>query len=111
MSRRAIFFAALLSSIAIYELPYLLTLAKTGWSPLPPVVDYPADQMLYLNLSTIHHASATEVVNTPGTATSFPLSMFLISDSLLRSFFPASPIRSPVPGRLPCWPGLPFGRH
>ena len=67
MSKRAIFFvAALLCSVAVYELPYILTLAKTGWSPLPPVVNYPADQMLYLNLSVIHHASATEVVN-PGT--------------------------------------------
>ncbi len=62
MSKRAIFFAAtLLCSVAVYELPYLLTLAKTGWSPLPPVLV--ADEMLYLNISAIHHASATEVVN------------------------------------------------
>jgi hypothetical protein len=62
MSKRAIFFAAaLLCSVAVYQLPYLLTLAKTGWSPLPPV--FVADEMLYLNLSAIHHASATEVLN------------------------------------------------
>jgi hypothetical protein len=63
MTKRAIFVAALVCSVAIYEFPCLLTLLKTGWSPLPPVVDYPADQMLYLNLSAIHHASATELVN------------------------------------------------
>lgn len=61
MSKRPIFFAALLCSVAFYELPYILTLAKTGWTPLPPILE--SDQMLYLNLSAIHHASATEVVN------------------------------------------------
>jgi len=53
--------AALLFSVALYELPYVLTLEKTGWTAIPPVVE--ADQMLYLNLSAIHNASATEVVN------------------------------------------------
>ena len=61
ISKRAIFFAALLCSVLFYELPYILTLARTGWTPLPPVVA--ADQMLYLNLSAIHHVSPTEVVN------------------------------------------------
>ena len=64
MSKHARYFLAfLIVSILIYELPYLLTLRKTEWSSLPPVVDYPADQMLYLNLSAIQHSSPSEVVN------------------------------------------------
>src|SRR5215469_5863313 len=64
MSKRKILFsAALLCSIAIYELPYILTLAKTGWTPLPPAFETPADQVLYLNLSSIHYVSPTDVVN------------------------------------------------
>jgi hypothetical protein len=62
MSKRTIFLTAiLLCSIVIYELPYILTMIETGWSSLPPVLV--SDQMLYLNLSAIHHASATMVVN------------------------------------------------
>jgi hypothetical protein len=53
----------LLLTVAVYELPFALTLAKVGWSALPPVVDYPADQMLYLNLAAVRHASATEIIN------------------------------------------------
>jgi hypothetical protein len=53
----------LLCSILAYELPYILTLQKTGWTPLPPVVDYPADQMLYLHLSVIQYSSPQEVIN------------------------------------------------
>ncbi len=53
----------LLAMLIVSELPFVLTLAKTGWSPLPPVVDYPADQMLYLNFTVIHHSSPAEVVN------------------------------------------------
>ena len=64
MSKRSVFFfAALLCIVTTYEVPYILTLAKTGWTPLPPVVNYPADQMLYFNLSNIQRASPTEVVN------------------------------------------------
>lgn len=58
-----LFVAFLFCSVLIYELPYFLTLRKTGWSPLPAVVDYPADQMLYLNLSVIKNATPKEVVN------------------------------------------------
>jgi hypothetical protein len=62
MSKRTRYFLVFLAcSILIYELPYFLTLRKTGWTPLPPVLSM--DQFLYLNLSCIHHASATEVVN------------------------------------------------
>ena len=61
MSKRLIFIVGLVYSIGVYELPYLLTIAKTGWQPLPPVLV--ADQMLYLNVSAIHHVSATEVLN------------------------------------------------
>lgn len=60
-TRSILYVAALLCSIAIYELPYLLTLANTGWCSLPPVLS--ADQMLYLNVSSIHHVSPTEVIN------------------------------------------------
>jgi hypothetical protein len=65
MSKRTVcyFLAAVLCSVAIYEFPYFLTLLRTGWSPLPPAVNYPADQGMYLNLSAVHHASATELVN------------------------------------------------
>lgn len=62
MSKHTRFFVAfLLCSILFYELPYFLTLRKTGWQPLPPVLSM--DQFLYLNLSNIQHVSATEVVN------------------------------------------------
>ena len=61
MSKRSIYILGLLLSVLVYELPSLLTLAKTGWQPLPPVLV--ADQMLYLNLSAIHHVSANEVLN------------------------------------------------
>lgn len=60
-TKRSIFLAALLCSVGVYALPYFLTLGKTGWGPLPPVLV--SDQMLYLNLSGIHYVSATEVVN------------------------------------------------
>lgn len=53
------FLAVLIAS----ELPFLLTLAKTGWSTLPPVVDYPADEMLYLNFTVIQHISPQTVIN------------------------------------------------
>lgn len=58
---RRYFFVFLVCSILIYELPYFLTFLETGWSELPPVLSM--DQFLYLNLSSIRHASATEVVN------------------------------------------------
>jgi hypothetical protein len=61
MSKRLPFIVGLVCSVAVYQLPCLLTLAKTGWQPLPPVLV--ADQMLYLNVSAIHHVSATEVLN------------------------------------------------
>ncbi len=61
--RRQYYFVFLICSILVYELPYFLTLRKTGWSQLPAVVDYPADQMLYLNLSAIHYDLPSEVVN------------------------------------------------
>ena len=53
----------LLAMLIVSEVPFVLTFAKTGWSPLPPVVDYPADQMLYLNFTVIQHSSPAEVVN------------------------------------------------
>jgi hypothetical protein len=56
-----VFCIALLCNVVIYELPYALTLARTGWTSLPPVMA--VDQMLYLNLSSIQHVSADEVVN------------------------------------------------
>jgi len=61
MSRRPVYIFCLVYCIAVYELPCLLTLAHTGWQPLPPVLV--ADQMLYLNLSAIRHISPTEVLN------------------------------------------------
>ena len=65
MSKRTVllFSAALLCGVAIYELPYILTLAKTGSSPLPPAFETPADQVLYLNLSALHYVSPTDIVN------------------------------------------------
>jgi len=64
MSKRTGFFLVfLICSVVLYELPYVLTFRKTGWSSLPPEVDYPSDQVLYLSLSAIQHSSATEVVN------------------------------------------------
>ena len=61
MSSRLTFIFVLLCGVLLYELPSLLTLAKLGWEPIPPVLV--ADQNLYLNLSAIQHVSATEVVN------------------------------------------------
>lgn len=61
MSKRAILIAFFFCSAALYETPYFLTLSKTGCTPLPPV--FAPDQMYYLNLSNIHHATATKVVN------------------------------------------------
>jgi hypothetical protein len=58
---RRYFLVFIVCSILIYELPYFLTLRKTGWTQLPPVLS--GDMMLYLNLSNIHYTSATEVVN------------------------------------------------
>ena len=58
-----LFTIGLLAMLIVSELPFVLTLTKTGWSPLPPVVDYPADQMLYLNFTVIQHSSPAEVVN------------------------------------------------
>lgn len=60
-SKYSIYIFGLLCSALVYELPSLLTLVKVGWEPLPPVLV--ADQMLYLNLSAIHHVSPTEVLN------------------------------------------------
>lgn len=72
MSKRTLYyFVCLFGSILIYELPYYLTLRKTGWMLLPPVLSM--DQFLYLNLSCIRHASATEVVN-PWYGTQVPVS-------------------------------------
>jgi len=61
MNKRAIVIAAFFLTIALYETPYLLSLAKTGYTPLPPV--FGNDQMFYLNVSNLHHAGATQVVN------------------------------------------------
>jgi hypothetical protein len=61
MSKRWVYLLLLLGGVLLYELPSLLTLMRTGWEPIPPVLV--ADQMLYLNLSAIHHVSASEVVN------------------------------------------------
>ena len=61
MSNRSVYILALVCSILVYELPSVLTLMKVGWEPIPPVLV--ADQMLYLNLSTVHHVSSTEVLN------------------------------------------------
>ncbi len=64
MSKRTeLFLIFLICSVVVYELPYLMTFRETGWSSLPPVVDYPSDQVLYISLSAIQHSSATEVVN------------------------------------------------
>ena len=43
--------------VALYEMAYVWTLIKTGWSVLPPIVDYPTDQRLYLVLSALRHSS------------------------------------------------------
>ena len=59
--RRRYYLVFLICSIFIYELPYFLTLLETGWTQLPPVLS--SDQRLYLNLSNIQRASATQVVN------------------------------------------------
>jgi hypothetical protein len=62
--RFRLFFAVGLACVLLVaELPFVLTIVRTGWSPLPPVVDYPADQMLYLNFTVIQHSSPREVVN------------------------------------------------
>ncbi len=61
MSKRTRYFLLIACTILVYELPYFLTLRRTGWTPLPPLLHM--DQSLYLNLSCIRHASATEVVN------------------------------------------------
>ena len=34
-----IFLAALLFIVALYEMPYVFTLEKTGWTAIPPVVE------------------------------------------------------------------------
>lgn len=60
---RVLLAAGLLSVVVVSELPFVLTLARTGWSSLPPVVDYPADQMLYLNFTVIQHSAPHTVVN------------------------------------------------
>ena len=61
MSKRSVYILALLCSVLVYELPSALTLIKVGWMNIPPVLV--ADQMLYLNLSAVHHVSATEIMN------------------------------------------------
>ncbi len=61
--RQQYYFVFLICSILIYELAHFPTLQKAGWSPLPAVINYPADQMLYLNLSAIQYDSPSEVVN------------------------------------------------
>jgi len=61
MNKRTIVIAAFFFTIALYETPYLITLAKTGYTPLPPV--FGNDQMYYLNVSNLHHATAAKVVN------------------------------------------------
>jgi hypothetical protein len=61
MNKRAVLIAFFFCTVALYETPYLLTLVKTGFTPLPPV--FAPDQMYYLNLGNIHHATATKVVN------------------------------------------------
>lgn len=60
---RVLLAAGLLCVVVVSELPFVLTLVRTGWSPLPPVVDYPADQMLYLNFTVIQHSAPRTVVN------------------------------------------------
>ncbi len=55
------FIVGLLYSVLLYELPFFLTLAKTGWLSVPPTFN--ADQNLYLNLTQIHHVSPTQIVN------------------------------------------------
>ena len=60
---RILFALGMLCALVVSELPFVLTLARTGWSRLPPVVDYPADQMLYLNFTVIQHSSPQTVVN------------------------------------------------
>jgi len=86
MSKRTTYILWLAGAVLVYELPYVLTLAKTGWEPLPPVLV--ADQMLYLNLSAIHHVSATEVLNpwygTRVLAVDVPHLMFPIAFLLFR---------------------------
>ena len=62
-SARVLFVVSMLCVMVASELPFVLTLARTGWSPLPPVVDYPADEMLYLNFTVIHHSSPHTVIN------------------------------------------------
>ena len=59
-NRRA-FCIATLGAVLLYQFPYVLTLAKTGWTVLPPVLE--ADQTLYFNLSNIQRVSDTQVVN------------------------------------------------
>lgn len=58
---RSEFCLALLCCAVLYLLPYVLTLVKTGWTSLPPLMG--VDQMLYLNLSAIQHAAPHKVAN------------------------------------------------
>jgi hypothetical protein len=112
MSKRTGFYlACLVCSILIYELPYFLTLLKTGWTPLSPVLNM--DQFLYLNLSCIRHASATEVVNpwygdrVPVSAVAylrFPVTflLFRVTHWFLRSWTAAMLVWASI------WAGLTF---
>lgn len=62
MSKRPNYYLVyLVCVILIYELPYFLTLSRTGWTEIPPV--FSADVMLYLNLSDLHTGSHGMVVN------------------------------------------------
>lgn len=61
MPSRIAFMLGLLCVLLCYEGPAVLTLLKVGWEPIPPALS--SDQNLYLNLSAIRHASATEVIN------------------------------------------------
>jgi hypothetical protein len=54
-------FAVLMCTVVLYEMPWVLTLVKTGWSSLPPTLG--ADEMLYLNLTAIRSNFYGEVVN------------------------------------------------
>lgn len=86
MSKRSVYILALACSILIYQLPSLITLAKVGWMPIPPVLV--ADQSLYLNLSAVQHVSPTEVINpwygTRVLAVDVPHLMFPITFVLFR---------------------------
>lgn len=111
--RKGYWFVFIVCSILIYELPYFLTLRKTGWTPLAAVVDYPADQMLYQILSTIQYNSPSEVVNpwygNPVPAVDVPHLRFPITFLLFRlihGIFPSWTVAMLVWASI--WAGLTF---